>query len=158
MRVVRGAILAFFVGAIVVYVAVVTGAFGYMHAARVFDRDGGMSMAIMFALGPLSALLGGTLAAIIAGVRLGRRERARAVGLLPPARPWSLPVQLTLAVLAGVLTYAGVWVVLWVLGPIGFDSYGPALAVSLMPLVLSGLVASFVTWRGLRKRARAKPS
>ena len=57
MRVVLGAILAFVIGAVATYVAVVAGGFWYMRTNHIFDRDGGLSMAIMFALGPLGALL-----------------------------------------------------------------------------------------------------
>ena len=78
MRVVLGAILAFVVTFILVYAIIVTGAFGYMLANQIHDRDGGISMGIIFGLAPLCALFGGMMAAIH---RYARKTRP------PPARP-----------------------------------------------------------------------
>ena len=73
--------------------------FGYMTANETFDRDGGMSMAIMFAIGPLCAIIGGIAAAIAIPVWLKRRDatapkpacRRRIAGRLtsaPRSPPW----------------------------------------------------------------------
>ena len=154
MRVVLGSILAFIIGLIVVYVIVVVGGLWYVHAYNVRDRDGGMSMAIMFAIGPLAAFIGGTVAAVIAGVWLSRRERVR-IEAGAPVKPWPLPVLLILALLAGGVVYALAWGLIGVAGPRSYETYGAALAVSLAPIVLGLATAGFITWRTLRRRGGA---
>src|SRR5689334_11934963 len=104
MRVALGSMLAFILGAIVVYIAVVASAFLYMETNHVFDRDGGMSMAVMFAIGPLAGFAGGVIAALATGVWLFRRQK-RTADAGPPSKPWPLPVLIALAVLAGVGIY-----------------------------------------------------
>src|SRR5262245_16214591 len=123
MRVFLGALLAFVIVTTLVYVAVVAGAFGYMHANNVFDRDGGLSMAIMFAIGPACALLGGVLAAIVTAVRMSRRQRARAANLLPPLKPKPLWAMIAGALLAGAAAYLAARFVLWAGSPMRFGSY-----------------------------------
>jgi hypothetical protein len=152
MRVVLAAIPAFVLGFAVVYIAVVAGSFWFMSANKIFDRDGGISMAIAFAIGPLCGLIGGTIASAITAIHLGRRERARAAGLIPPVTPWPLPLRLVVAVVAGVAVFYAAWGVLWLLGPMLFRSYYVALAVSYSPLLLGTAVTGFVIYRVLRKR------
>jgi len=155
MPVVLAAILAFILGAVATYVAVVAGGFWYMQANHIFDRDGGMSMAIMFALGPLAGLVGGTLAAIVTAVRGGRRARARARGELPPKQPWPLPVRMIGAVVVGLLAYFAAWGIMWLVGPLSFKTYAAAFAVSVLPMALGVIAAGLIAWRALRRRPQS---
>lgn len=152
MRVALGAILAFVIGALVIYVIAVAGGLWYIHAYNVRDSNGGMSMAIMFAIGPLAAFIGGTITAIAAGVWLSRRERAR-IEAGVAAKPWPLPLMLALALFAGAFIYFSAWGVVGLVGPRSFATYGEALAVSLTPIVLALATAGFIAWRALRRRA-----
>jgi hypothetical protein len=154
MRVVLAALLAFAAGAVLVYGLVVAGAFAYMHANSIFDRDDGMSMAIMFAIGPAAAMVGGVLAAIVTAVRMSRRQRAQAAGQLPPAKPWPLWTVIAGALLAGATAYLAAGFVLWAGGPMRFGSYWAAFSVSLLPVILAVDVAGLIVWHGLHKRTR----
>ncbi len=151
---VLAAILGFIIGFVAVYLVTVTGAFWYMRAYNVHDRDGGMSMAIMFAIGPLAGLAGGILSAVIAAVWFGRRKRGRAASELPPPKPWPLPALILGSLAAGAVVYFGLWTVLQISGPLRFDSYAAALAFWLVTVALAFCVAGVVLWRGLRRRAR----
>ena len=154
MRVVLGSLLAFVIGMIAVYVVVVAGGLGYISAYNVHDRDGGMSMAIMFAIGPLAGLLGGIAAAVIAGVWLSRRER-RGIEAGLPVKAWPVPLMLVLAPLAGAFIYFAAWSVVGLVGPRSYATYGEALAVSLTPIVLALATAGLIAWRALRRRGSA---
>jgi hypothetical protein len=153
MRVVLGAILAFVGGFVAVYVLVVAGSFFYISANNIFDRDGGIAMAIMFAFGPLCGLLAGTIATVIVTVILSRRQQARAAGQLPPPRPLSPAVRLGVALIAGVAAYYAAWGVLWIVGPLSFRTYAAALAVWLVPIVLGLATAGLVAYPVLRNRS-----
>ena len=153
MPVVLAAILAFIGGFILTYVVVVGAALGYMSLANVFDRDGGMSMAIMFLLGPFCALIGALGATIATVLRMNRRARAIELGELPSPKPRSLPVRIAGALAAAVLTYFTVWAVMWLAGPLTFSTYWAALAVSLLPVTLALTVGALLVWRALRRRA-----
>ena len=73
MPILRFVVLAFVLGAILGYVAVVAGAFTYVEYAGIFDNDGGLSMGIVFVIGPLTALVIGFFAAL--GTSLALRAR-----------------------------------------------------------------------------------
>jgi hypothetical protein len=154
MRVVVAGFVAFIIGFVLVYATVVAGALWYMHANNIFDRDGGISMGIVFLLGPLAGLIGGSLFAVVAAVRSSRRQRAIAADELPPPRPWPLPVVVVVALLAGVFAYVVIWAVLGIRGPLRFGSYGAAMAFWIGTIMLALAVAALVLWRGLRRRAR----
>jgi hypothetical protein len=153
MRVVLGSILAFVVGVIAAYIVVVAGGLWYIHAYNVRDRDD-MSMAIMFAIGPLAGLIGGIVAAVIAGVWLSRRERRRIEAGLP-VKSWPMPLMLVLALLAGAFIYFAAWGVVGLIGPRSYATYGEALAVWLTPIVLALATAGLIAWRALRRPGSA---
>jgi hypothetical protein len=155
MRVVLAALLAFAIGAGLVYVLVVAGTLGYVHANSIFDRDGGMSMGIIFLIGPACALAGGVLSAIVTAVRMGQRQRARAASQMPPQKPWPLWAMVAGALLAGAAAYVATRLILWAGGPMRFSSYWAAFAVSLSPIILAVAAAGLVVWHGLRKRTRS---
>ncbi len=75
MRTFLRVILAFLAGTIVTYVVVVAGSFWYIDANHILDRDGGMSMGIVFLIGPATGLIGGLVCAITVPIWLGRRDR-----------------------------------------------------------------------------------
>ena len=152
MPIVLAAILAFIGGFVLTYVVVVGAALGYMSINEVLERDGGMSMAIVFMLGPFCALVGALTATIVTVLRMNRRARGVALGDMPPAQPRPLPVRLAGALLVAVLTYFAAWAVLWLIGPLRFSSYWAALAVSLLPIGLGLVVGALLAWRSLRRR------
>jgi len=152
MPIVLAAILAFIAGLVLTYVVVVGAALGYMSINEVLDRDGGMSMAIVFMLGPFCALVGALTATIVTVLRMNRRARGVALGDMPPPKPRPLPVRLAGALLVAVLTYFAAWAVLWLIGPLRFSSYWAALAVSLLPIGLGLVVGALLAWRSLRRR------
>jgi hypothetical protein len=143
--------LSFLAGLIVTYVAVVAGALIYMDVYRVFDRDGGMSMAIMFAIGPLAGLVGGTLCAIVVPIWLSRRDLRRGPSAAPPRPPRSQNQRVGLAImLAGVPVYVLAWAVLRLFAGTSFESYWAALAVSYTPIglaLVAALIAAFAVSR-----------
>ncbi len=76
--------LFFFGGLIVTYLAVTAGLLWHMQASGITDRDGGMTMGIIFIIGPIAAVHGGIIAALLLPFWLRRRHRwppaARATG------------------------------------------------------------------------------
>ena len=103
MRPVAGAILAFIIGVIATYILVIAG--GQWLMQGVSDPGGGRTMQIMFMIGPLCALAGGVVAAIVAARALVRRQHAEAAGE-PAAKPRSLlKTLLIVALIAVALIY-----------------------------------------------------
>ena len=138
MRTFLRVVLSFLGGLIVAYVAVVAGALIYMEMFSVFDRDGGKTMAIMFAIGPLAGLIGGTICAIAVPIWLNRRDLRRGRAAAPPRAPRSQTQRVGLAImLAGVPVYLMAWWLLRLYAGTSFDSYWTALAVSYTPIGLA---------------------
>ncbi len=155
MRTVLWAILAFVAGTVATYVAVVGGMLWSMDANRVFGRDGGMAMAIMFAIGPLAGLIGGAICATVVAIWLSRRNLRRGrVAAAPPraARPQALRVGIAI-LLAGVPAYLLGRFVLWLYAGTSFASYWAALAVSYAPLILAIATAALAAYLVSRKDA-----
>jgi hypothetical protein len=145
--------LSFLAGLIVTYVAVVAGALWYMDANRVFDREGAMSMAIMFAIGPLGGLIGGIICAIAVPIWLQRRDLRRGtINTTPrPPQPQPQAQRVGLAiVLAGIPAYLLAWGALRLYTGTSFESYWAALAVSYTPIIVAiaaAALAAFVVGR-----------
>jgi hypothetical protein len=148
-------VLAFLAGALVSYVAVVAGAFLYMDLADVFDRDGGMAMAVMFAFGPIGALVGGTAAAI--GAALYRRARPRQVrDEGAAATPSSRQNRIVLAAaIAGIAGYLLGSLGLWLQSGASYASYSTALLISWAPYLLALSAGGLAAWLASRSPARA---
>jgi cytochrome bd-type quinol oxidase subunit 2 len=153
MRILLGSLVAFVVGLVLFYTAAVGTGFWYIYAYNVRNTDGGMAMAIMFGIGPVAGLIGGTISAIIAGVRLSRRERQRAEAGLP-ATQWPFWLSLAVALLVGLIVYFAVWAVVDTVGPRSYATYEAALFVSLLPLVLGLATAGLLGWRALQRTTR----
>ena len=149
MRTVLAAVLAFVLGAIASYVVAVAGFFLYMHASNVFDRDGGMSMGIVFMIGPLCGAVGGVAAAVATALWLRRREHERPKD--GPRKPWPRTVQLTGALIAGIAVYLMGLAVVWLRSPLIFDSYWTAVLVSFTPQALGLATAGVLAYRILRR-------
>src|SRR5262245_53473811 len=137
----------FFLGLIVTYLVVVAGMFLYAHLNHIVDRDGGMSMGIVFVIGPFSGILGGIICAIVFPLLLGRRDRARAAGQLPPATRWPRALRMMIAaIVAALAVYWIAWALLWIRGPLVFDTYWTAYAVGSLPRVLGLFAAAIAAW------------
>ena len=146
-------VLAFLAGALVSYAAVVAAAFAYMDIAGVFDRDGGMAMAVMFAFGPIGALIGGTAAAI--GAALYRRAHPRQVRN-EPATPSSRQNRIMLAAsIAGIAGYLIGSLGLWLQSGTSYASYSTALLISWAPYLLALSAGALAAWLASRPPARA---
>jgi hypothetical protein len=157
MRTFLRVVVSFIAGLVATYVVAVAVGLGYMTAFDVLDRDGGLSMAIMFGIGPLAAIVGGIAAAIIVPVRLSRRDTARAEGRLPPQQNrWPPTVRAAVAAACwGVATYLAMRLLFWLfIAGMSFRSYWVALAVGLSPLALGFFAAALATYLVLRN-ARA---
>ena len=154
MRTFLRAALSFLAGLVVTYVVAVAAMLSFMSVRNVFDRDGGMTMAVMFAIGPLCAIIGGIAAAIVIPIWLGRRDLARAAAGIPPKKRWPTKRRAAVAaILSGVSTYFLASVLLPLFAGTSFDSYAAALAVSLTPLVLgagAAALAALLVLRGAR--------
>jgi hypothetical protein len=147
-------VLAFLAGALVSYVAVVAGAFLYMDLAGVFDRDGGIAMAVMFAFGPIGALVGGTAGAI--GAALYRRAHPRMVRSETGATPSSRQNRIILAAtIAGIAGYLLGSLGLWLQSGTSYASYSTALLISWAPYLLALSAGGLAAWLASRSPARA---
>jgi hypothetical protein len=134
---------------------VVAAALGYMEITDTFDRDGGMAMAIMFGIGPLTGLIGGTICAIAIPIRLNRRDLARAASGVPPRPPRSQAQRIGIAILAaGLPVYLLGRLVLWLNEGMSFKSYWAALAVGQAPLlaaIVAAALAAFLVSRNAKR-------
>lgn len=65
-------LLAFMAGFVVGYVAVVAAILIYIDWAGIFDRDGGMTMGVIFMIGPFAGVVAGLVSAALAARRLRR--------------------------------------------------------------------------------------
>lgn len=74
MRVALLAIVAFIGGFVAAYLLAVIAALTFVEVAGIFDREGALSMGIVFTIGPLAGLLGGIAAAAYAVARSRRRQ------------------------------------------------------------------------------------
>ncbi|MFZ4808767.1 MAG: hypothetical protein ACOYLQ_16045 [Hyphomicrobiaceae bacterium] len=99
-------ILGAVLGAIATYLAVVAGLLAaFLHT----DRDGGVAMGIVFAIGPFSAVIGGTVFALIArrwlgtGDQAGRTDPPAARPLYQTAFMWLLGALATLCLAVAVV-------------------------------------------------------
>jgi hypothetical protein len=152
MRIFWRVIGGFFVGLIVTYLVVVLGMFAYASINDISDRDGGMSMGIIFGIGPAAAILGGLFCAITAPILLRRRDGARTSGELVHVRRWPLPLRITIAAtVSAAVVYFVAWSMLWLRGPIAFDTYWMAYAVGNLPRVLALAAAAIAAWLVYRK-------
>ena len=117
--------MSFLGGSIVAYVAVVAVMFWSM-SAKAHGGDGGMAMAIMFAIGPLGGIVGGTVAAIAIPIWLNRRDRDRAEAGTRPKR-WPPKVRAAIAAAAwGAAAYLLMLLAFWLfVAGTSFKSYGP---------------------------------
>jgi len=151
MRTVVRVVLAFLFGFVAAYVIAVTAAFTYAHLNNIVDRDGGMSMGIVFMIGPLAGAIGGILTAIFIPMRLARRDLAR--GESPPAGGGARTA--IVAIVCGIAGYLIGRFVHWLMAGMSFDSYAVALAVSLLPwlLALTGAGLAILLLRRRRETA-----
>lgn len=151
MREVGLGIVAFMLGAIAGWAAVMAGYVVYAEMFEVFDREGRMAMGMAFGIGPIVAVACGLAAAVWAVIRRHRRDRRRA-RVPPPALPRWQRVLLAV-VLPAAAAYCVVAIAVWLFGSGAYASYPAALAVSLAPLA-AGAAAAVLGWRcGLRRSA-----
>ncbi|MBL8582439.1 MAG: hypothetical protein JNL61_09455 [Rhizobiaceae bacterium] len=66
-------LIAFLGGFVAGCVAAIAAGLLYIEWAGVFDRDGGLSMGIIFTIGPLAGLIAGLASAALAARRLMRK-------------------------------------------------------------------------------------
>jgi hypothetical protein len=147
-----GFVLFTFVLAFVgVYAATVAGLLAYAELNDVVDRDGGISMGIIFVIGPLVGLAGGAVAALVVGLLMRRRARLVAEGAKPPPRRWPLSLRVALSGLAGLGIYLIMRDVYWLLSSMSFESYEIAVIVLNLPAV-AGIVAAILgAWFAMRR-------
>lgn len=142
-------LLGFVVGAVTGWAAVIAAYAAYVEVFNVFDRDGGGAMAAVFAIGPMVGLITGLVTGVQVALRRKRRTHAEANGA-PPRRWPGWARALVGTVLPGGAAYFAVGFVFWLLGPLRFESWWSAFAVSLLPLA-AGLTAAAL---GLRVALR----
>lgn len=152
MQAVALAVVAFVVGAVAGWVAVMVGYVVYVEAFDVFDREGAMAMGAAFGIGPVAGVALGIAAAVWVVTRL-RGSEAASTGAAPPRRARWQRVLLFIA-LPGFAVYYAVAIALWLVGPAFYESYWAALAASLAPLA-AGVAAALLGWRYDRRRVAA---
>ena len=64
------AVLAFIVGTIITYLAVVIGVTVLWDVMGVHDQDGGGAMALGLVIAPICAVIGGVIGGVVAGTRI----------------------------------------------------------------------------------------
>lgn len=157
-RIVGWSVLAFFAGLLITYFIVVAGLFWHAQVNKIVDRDGGMSMGIIFIIGPVCAIIGGVIAAALTAIVLMRRRRMAlpADQAANPARPWPSSVRAALiAVPVGLVVYYLGWVLVWLFSEMRFDNYWTAFAITKIPAVTGLAAAALTAYLALRNARRA---
>lgn len=154
MRIMGYVLLALLLGFVGVYAATVAGLLAYAELNDIVDRDGGMSMGVIFVIGPLVGLVGGMLAALATDLLMRRRARPLTESAMPPRRQWPLGVRLVLSGLAlGLGIYLLMRGVYWLLSPMTFESYGTAMIVANLPAAAGIAAAILGAWMVTRQSA-----
>jgi hypothetical protein len=144
--------LGFVAGFVGVYAATVAGLFAYAELNDIVDRDGGMSMGIIFVVGPLVGLVGGAVASLVTGLLMRRRARLVAEGARPPPRRWPPGLRLVMSCLAlGLGIYLLIRGIYWLLSPMTFESYGTAMIVANLPAAAGIAAAILGAWIAMRR-------
>lgn len=152
MRTLGFVTLAFVVAFVAGFAAAVFGAYAYMDTADVFDRDGGLAMAVFFTLGPLGGVVAGAIAATVTGLRMRRTRSQVAAGSRPPSQRWPIGRRaIFTAFVWAVAVYAVIQLAYWLWLPASFETYESALVASWLPIALpllaGALAVGFVFWR-----------
>jgi hypothetical protein len=152
MRIFGFVLFGFVLGFVGVYVATVAALFAYAELNDIVDRDGGMSMGIIFVIGPLVGFVGGAVASLVTALLMRRRARLVAEGARPPLRGWPLGLRMALCGLAlGLGIYLIMCGVYWLLAPMSFESNEIAVIVLNIPVV-AGIVAAILgAWIAMRR-------
>ena len=74
MKALGKALLWFFLALIAVWFLIAAGGLAYMEMAGVVDRNGGISMGLIFMAGPLGGVLAGLAAAAVSLARGGKAK------------------------------------------------------------------------------------
>ncbi|MGV1015234.1 MAG: hypothetical protein ACOYB4_09720, partial [Methyloceanibacter sp.] len=123
----------------------------YVSAAGIVDRDGGLSMGIVFIIGPLGALIGGAAAALTAAFYLRRQQKTPEDGAARRRWPASRPGRIVLAAAAaGLAGYMAASVFIWLQSGITYESYWTALLIAWSPYLLgisAAALAAFIASR-----------
>lgn len=147
--------LFFFGGLIVTYLIVVAGLLWHMQASGITDRDGGMTMGIVFVIGPIAALHGGVIVALVLPLWLRRRNgwppapRAASERRWPPNKRAAFA-----AAISGIAVFTLVSAAIRLPG-FTFTTYQAALLASLSPysfaLAAAGIAALLVLRKGQQR-------
>jgi hypothetical protein len=150
--------LFFLGGLIVTYVLVVAGLLWHMQLNGIVDRDGGMTMGILFVIGPIAALHGGVIAALVLPIWLRRSnrwppgQRTAREPRWPPGKRAAFA-----AVVSGIVVFTLASAAIQVPG-FTFSTYQAALLASLSPyafaLAAAGIAALLVLRRAGRDNAQ----
>ena len=142
--------LSFIAGFVVAYVIVVAISFWYVEANNVASQSGGTAMAIMFAIGPLGGLIGGTVCAVAIPIWLNRRDLRR--GITDATRPrMSQGKRVLLAIaLTGIPLYlVAQYFISLHTGPT-YATYWAAVAAGQAPLILAAAGAALAAYLAMR--------
>jgi hypothetical protein len=155
MRKVLLIFLCFLGGAIVTYLAVVAGLLWHAQLNQIVDRDGGMTMGIIFIIGPIAAAHGGLIAALVIPAWLRRRNRWPSAAAA--SKPWTPKTRaIVAAAISGVAAFAVAWLATRI-PEMSFRSYGAALVVSLSPYGFGFAAAAIAAMLVLRNAQRHNP-
>ncbi len=146
--------LCFLGGAIVTYLAVVGGLLWHAQANQLADPGGGMTMGIVFVIGPIAAVHGGLIAALAIPGWLRRRNRRPSAAAEP--KPWTPKTRAVVAaVSAGLAAFAVVWLATRI-PQMSFRTYAAALVVSLSPYGFGFAAAAIAAMLVLRNAQPTK--
>jgi hypothetical protein len=149
-------VFGFLVATVVTYLVVVFGTTVAWELMGVHDQDGGGAMALGLVIGPVIALIGGMIGAIVTSLWYAKRRQTK-----PPQGPAETRRDskrfaiLASALAGGVFGYYVAQFGFWLASPIQFDSYWKAWAVSWLPTLLT-LLGACVGGLAMRQWMRGK--
>ena len=145
------AVLAFSVGAIITYLALVIGVITVWDLTGVHDQDGGGAMALGLVIGPICAVFGGIICAILVPIWVAKRR-----GHVGPQtaeekrRDISRLCVVGGTIFGGYIGYKTVYFIFWLMRPISIDSYWIVMMLTWAPTIamaLGALAGGLIVYR-----------
>lgn len=155
------AVLAFAVGAIITYLTIVVGVIAVWDFMNVHDQDGGGAMALGLVIGPICAVIGGLICAVLVPLWVAKRR-----GHVGPQTVEEKSRDIRRLCVVGGMIFGGyignktVQFAFWLMRPISIDSYWIVMMLTWAPtvaMVLGALAGGLVLNRITRVSKSSNP-
>jgi uncharacterized protein YqgC (DUF456 family) len=146
-------VIGFALGGAAGWAALVFGWIAYWEVTDAPDRERAGILAVMFGIGPLVALVTGTIAAVLVRRRVRCADSARMQTGLPPRR-WPAAIRCVFGAVLGFLVgFVVAVMVMRIVMPVLYMPDNASAPLHLLPVAIALTTAILAGWRGVRTRA-----